>query len=91
MEMPRYIPKSLLLPFLFHIGTMTARCQSSGTFLSIHVLWKMEISQVMPISLLARMASVVIPSIPGLLFLGLVFIACWTSDLRIIGSSSLSL
>ena len=88
--MPLYIPQSLLLLF-FHIGTMTARCQSSGTFLSIHAFWKMEVSQVMPISPLARLASVVIPSVPGLLFLGLVFIACWTSDLTMIGSSSLSL
>ena len=43
---------------------MTARCQSSGTFLSIHAFWKMEVSQVMYISPLARMALVVIPSIP---------------------------
>ena len=56
-EMPLYIPQSLLLPFFFHIGTMTARCQSSGTFLSIHAFWKMEVSQVMPISPLARMAN----------------------------------
>ena len=90
-EMPLYIPQSLLLPFFFCIGTMTARCQSSGTFLSIHAFWKMEVGQVMPISPLARMASVVIPSIPGHLFLGLVSIACWTSDLRMVGSSSLSL
>ena len=34
-EMQLYIPLSLLLPFFFHIGTMTARCQSSGTFLSV--------------------------------------------------------
>ena len=89
-ERPLYIPQSLLPPFFFHIGTLTARCQSSGTFLSVHTFWKMEVSRVMPISQLARMASVVIPSIPGLLFLGLVFIACWTSDLRMFGSSSLS-
>ena len=69
---------------------MTAGCQSSGTFLSIHAFWKMEVSQVMPISPLARMASVAIPSIPGLFFIGLVFIACWTLALRMIGSSSLS-
>ena len=69
---------------------MTARCQSSGTFLSFHAFWKMEVSQAMPISPLARMASVVMPSIPGLLSVGLVLIACWTSDLRMIVSSSLS-
>ena len=71
--LPLYIPQSPLLPFLFHIGAMTARCQSSGAFLSIHAFWKMEVSQVMPISRLARIGSVVIPSIPGLLFLGLFF------------------
>ena len=89
-EMFLYIPQSLLLPFFFHISTMTARCQSSGTFLSFHAFWKMEVSQVTPIFPLVRMASVVMSSIPELLFLGLVFIACWTSYLRTIGSSSLS-
>ena len=61
-----------------------------GLFFPSMLFWKMEVSQVMPISPLARMASVVISSVPGPLFLGLVFMACWTSDLRMIGSSSLS-
>ena len=74
-EMPLYIPQSLLLPFFFHIGTMTARCHSSGTFLSFHAFWKME---VMPISPFAMMASIVIPSMPRPLFVGLgFFVFCW--------------
>ena len=67
---------------------MTARCQSSGTFLSFRAFLEIEVSQVMPISPLAMVASVVMPSFPGLLLLGLVLVR--GSDLRMIGSSSLS-
>ena len=55
-EMPLYISQSLLLPFFFHIGAMAARCQSSEAFLSFHAFWKIEVSQVMPVSPLARMS-----------------------------------
>ena len=43
-----------------------------GLCFLLHAFWKIEISQVMPISPLVRMPSVVTSSILGLLFLGLV-------------------
>ena len=84
-DIPRHVLQSFLLPFFFQTGAMTARCQSSGTFLSVHAFWNIVVSQVVSVSLHARTASVVMPSIHAALFFGLVFNARCTSDLRMFG------
>lgn len=84
--MPLEVLQSLLLPFFFHNGITTAFCQSSGTLPSSHALRKIVVSQVISVSPLARMVSVVIPSIPAAFPLGLVLMAFLTSLSRMVGS-----
>ena len=86
-HIPLYVPQSFLLPFFFQIGTSTARCQSSGTFLFFQAFWNIVVGHVIQVSPHASLAWVVISSNPATLFLGLVFTAFLTSDFRIVGSS----